>query len=289
MALRRLENKVAIVVGGGTGIGAATCQRLAEEGAAVVVADINTEGARRTAQVIEEGGGVARAMAVDLVDESSVAALVEQTVSAFGGVDLLDNNAADTSPRAMMGDLDAVTTDMALWDHIFAVNLRGFVLTCRYAIPAMLERGGGAIVNIASGSGLTGEPDHVAYGCSKAGVIQLARHVAVRWGKEGIRCNAIAPGLIVTEQVAALGETFEDFSNLILARLLTPRLGRPADIAAMVAYLLSDDAGYVSGQVFQVDGGHFVRGGAGRADDVISSQGFDESRPPMQSHRTDAT
>jgi len=269
---------VAIVVGGATGIGAATCRRLAAEGASVVVADVNMESATLTAGAIEDGGGRARAIEVDIAEESSVADLVERATSTYGGVDLLDNNAADTSSRAMVGDLDAVTIDMALWDRILAVNLRGFVLTCRYAIPAMLERGGGAIVNIASGSGLTGEPDHVAYGCSKAGVIQLARHVAVRWGKEGIRCNAIAPGLIVTEKVAALGGTFESFSNLILARVLTPRLGRPDDIAAMVAFLLSDDSGYISGQVFSVDGGHFVRGGAGRTDDIVSSQGIDAGR-----------
>jgi NAD(P)-dependent dehydrogenase (short-subunit alcohol dehydrogenase family) len=278
--VHRLQDKVAIVVGGGTGIGAATCVRLADEGASVMVADINIKAATRTADSITGQGGRAAAIEIDLVDESSVAQMVERTTSIFGGVDLLDNNAADTSPAAMVGDSDAVSIDMALWDHIFAVNLRGFVLACRYAIPAMLERGGGSIVNIASGSGLTGEPDHVAYGCSKAGVIQLARHIAVRWGKENIRCNAIAPGLIVTEKVAALGELFDHFSNLILARLLTPRLGRPEDIAAMVAFLLSDDAGYISGQVFSVDGGQFIRGGAGRSDDVISTQGLDGRTSP---------
>jgi NAD(P)-dependent dehydrogenase (short-subunit alcohol dehydrogenase family) len=274
--MRRLEEKVAIVVGGATGIGAAMCRRLASEGAFVVVADVNMAGAEKTATAIDDNGGRAVAVEIDLLEEPSVADMVERTVSAFGGVDLLDNNAADTSPAAMMGDLDVVTIDMALWDRIFAINLRGFALTCRYTIPAMLERGGGAIVNIASGSGTNGEPDHVAYGCSKAGVIQLARHIGARWGKEGIRCNAIAPGLIVTEKVAALGETFEGFSNLILARLLTPRLGLPEDIAATVAFLLSDDAGYISGQVFAVDGGMFIRGGGGRAEDVFSSQGFEE-------------
>jgi NAD(P)-dependent dehydrogenase (short-subunit alcohol dehydrogenase family) len=108
-------------------------------------------------------------------------------VSFFGGVDLLDNNAADTSPETMRGDLDVVAIDMNLWDHILDVNIRGFVLTSRYAIPAILERRSGAIVNIASGSGMSGEPDHVAYGCSKAAVIQLVRHIAVRFGKEKIR------------------------------------------------------------------------------------------------------
>jgi NAD(P)-dependent dehydrogenase (short-subunit alcohol dehydrogenase family) len=249
--------------------------RLASEGAAVAIGDVNVPGATDVAKSIEAEGGKAVAVEMDLTDESSVRDLVELTVSRFGGVDVLDNNAADTSPAAMAGDLDVVTTDLALWDRIFAVNLRGFALTCRYAIPAMLERGGGAIVNIASGSGLSGEPDHVAYGCSKAGVIQLARHVAVRWGKEGIRCNAIAPGLVVTDKVAALGETFQQFADTIRARVLTPRVGAPADLAAAVAFLLSDDSAYISGQVLSVDGGMFVRGGGGRDDDLISSRGFD--------------
>jgi NAD(P)-dependent dehydrogenase (short-subunit alcohol dehydrogenase family) len=178
----------------------------------------------------------------------------------------------------MIGDTDVVDIDLALWDQIFAVNVRGFALTSRYAIPAMLERGGGAIVNIASGSGLSGEPDHVAYGCSKAAAIQLARHIAVRWGKENIRANAVAPGLIITEKVAALGEAFDGFANLLLARALTPQLGAPDDIAAAVAYLLSDDSRYVSGQVLQVDGGMFVRGGGGRSDDIISSTATREGR-----------
>jgi NAD(P)-dependent dehydrogenase (short-subunit alcohol dehydrogenase family) len=147
------------------------------------------------------------------------------------------------------------------------------VLTCRYAIPAMLERGGGAIVNIASGSGLSGEPDHVAYGCSKAAVIQLSRHIAVRWGKEGIRANTVAPGLILTDKLRALGDAYAEFADLLLARVLTPTLGHPDDIAGTVAYLLSDDARYVSGQVVQVDGGMFVRGGSGRADDLDSTEG----------------
>jgi NAD(P)-dependent dehydrogenase (short-subunit alcohol dehydrogenase family) len=273
--VRRFEDKVAIVAGGATGLGAATAERLAAEGAAVVIGDVNMTDARATATRIQGSGGRALAVEMDLADEASVRSLVDTAVSSYGGVDVLDNNAADTSPRAMAEDLDVVAIDLGLWDRVMAVNLRGFVLTCRHAIPAMLERGGGAIVNIASGSGITGEPDHVAYGCSKAAVIQLARHVAVRWGKEGIRANAIAPGLIMTDKVKALGEAFSPFAELILGRVLTPYLGTPADIAAAVTFLLSDDAAYITGQVFSVDGGHFVRGGSGRADDPVSSEGFD--------------
>jgi NAD(P)-dependent dehydrogenase (short-subunit alcohol dehydrogenase family) len=275
---RRLEGKVAVVAGGATGLGAATCRRLAAEGAAVVIGDINIDPATDVASAIEAEGGRAVAVTMDLADEASVREMIEVAVATYGGVDLLDNNAADTSMRAGIGDTDVVAIDLALWDRIFAINLRGFVLTCRYAIPAMLERGGGAIVNIASGSGLTGEPDHVAYGCSKAGVIQLARHVAVRWGKEGIRCNAIAPGLIYTEKLAALGPAYAGFAELIRERVLTPELGRPEDVAATVAYLLSDDARYVTGQVLSVDGGMFVRGGTGRSDDPSSSEGISGER-----------
>ncbi len=273
--MERLSEKVAIVAGGATGIGAVTARRLASEGAAVVIGDIAMEPATAVADGIVADGGQALAVEMDLLDESSVRSLIERTVSTFGGVDLLDNNAADTSPRSMSGDLDLVSIDPALWDHVFAVNTRGFMLTCRYAIPAMLERGGGSIVNIASGSGISGEPDHVAYGCSKAAVIQMVRHIAARWGKEGIRANAIAPGLIVTEKVAELGPVFDGFASLIDARTCVTRLGLPEDIAATVAFLLSNDSAYITGQLLQVDGGMFVRGGAGVAHAVVSSDGFE--------------
>jgi NAD(P)-dependent dehydrogenase (short-subunit alcohol dehydrogenase family) len=270
----RFEGKVAIVAGGGRGIGAETAMRLAAEGAAVVVGDLIGANAVETGRAIEEHGGRALGLEVDIADEASVSDLIAATLSKFGRLDVLDNNAANTSPEAMVGDTDVVAIDMDLWDRIFAVNIRGFVLTSRHAIPAMLETGGGAIVNIASGSGLSGEPDHVAYGCSKAAAIQLARHIAVRWGKEGIRANAIAPGLIVSNPDMMSNEIFGHFADLIRLRVLTPDLGHPRDIAGTVAFLLSDDAAYLTGQVIQVDGGMFLRGGTGRAEEPISSEGL---------------
>jgi NAD(P)-dependent dehydrogenase (short-subunit alcohol dehydrogenase family) len=270
--MQRFEGKVAIVAGGGRGIGAETARRLASEGAAVVVGDVIGQNAIETAKLIEDQGGQALGVETDIADEDSVDQLVQRAVSTFGGVDMLDNNAADTSPEAMLGDTDVVAVDMRLWDRIFAVNIRGFALTCRYAIPAMLERGGGAIVNIASGSGLTGEPDHVAYGCSKAAAIQLARHIAVRWGKEGIRANAIAPGLVVSRPEMLQNDGFASFADLIRLRVLTKNLGQPQDIAATVAFLLSDDAAYITGQVLQVDGGMFLRGGTGRAEEPMATE-----------------
>jgi len=274
--MQRFEGKVAVVAGGGRGIGAETAVRLAAEGAAVVVGDLIAANAVATAKLIEDSGGRAFGAELDIADEDSVRDLMALAVSTYGGIDLLDNNAADTSAAAMTGDTDAVDIDLGLWDQILSVNIRGFLLTSRYAIPAMLERGGGAIVNIASGSGLSGEPDHVAYGCSKAAAMQLARHIAVRWGKEGIRANAIAPGLIVSNPTMFENEVFRGFADLIKLRILTPDLGRTQDIAGTVAFLLSDDAAYITGQTLQVDGGMFLRGGTGRVDEAISSQGLDD-------------
>jgi NAD(P)-dependent dehydrogenase (short-subunit alcohol dehydrogenase family) len=274
--MQRFEGKVAVVAGGGRGIGAETAARLASEGAAVVVGDLIATNAVATAKLIEDSGGRAFGAELDIADEDSVRDLMALAVSTYGGIDVLDNNAADTSAAAMTGDTDAVDIDLGLWDQILSVNIRGFLLTSRYAIPAMLERGGGAIVNIASGSGLSGEPDHVAYGCSKAAAMQLARHIAVRWGKEGIRANAIAPGLIVSNPTMFENEIFRGFADLIKLRILTPDLGRTQDIAGTVAFLLSDDAAYITGQTLQVDGGMFLRGGTGRVDEAISSQGLDD-------------
>lgn len=269
--MQRFEGKVAVIAGGGRGIGAECAFRLASEGAAVAVGDVLVDDARATAQAIVDRGGQAFGDAIDIADEGSVRDFMARTVSTFGGIDLLDNNAAETGP-AMAGDTDVVDIDLAIWDRIFEVNLRGFLLTTRHAIPAMLERGGGAIVNIASGSGLTGEPDHVAYGCSKAGVMQMARHIAVRWGKDNIRANSIAPGMIVSNPALYEIPAYQQFAELISLRICTPELGKVQDIAGTVAFLLSDDAAYINGQTLQVDGGMFLRGGSGRASEASAGE-----------------
>jgi NAD(P)-dependent dehydrogenase (short-subunit alcohol dehydrogenase family) len=269
--MERFEGKVAVIAGGGRGIGAECAFRLASEGAAVAVGDVLVDDARATAQAIVDRGGRAFGDVVDIADEGSVRDFMARTVSTFGGIDLLDNNAAETGP-AMARDTDVVDIDLEVWDRIFEVNLRGFLLTTRYAIPAMLERGGGAIVNIASGSGLTGEPDHVAYGCSKAGVMQMARHIAVRWGKDNIRANSIAPGMIVSNPALYELPAYQQFAELISLRICTPELGKVQDIAGTVAFLLSEDAAYINGQTLQVDGGMFLRGGSGRASEASAGE-----------------
>ena len=249
---KRLQGKVAIVTGAASGIGAETATRLAHEGAAIVVADINLPGAEQLVARIIATGAAAAAVRVDLGDEHSITEMVAFAVDRFGGLDILDNNAADTRLSATR-DVGVEHTDTQVWDTIMRINLRGTMLACRAAIPRMRARGGGSIINMSSGSGLTGALAPTAYGVSKAGIITLTQYVATQHGKEGIRCNAIAPGLIVTE--AASSYASGPFGEMMLRHHLTPRLGTPGDIAAAVAFLASDEAAFITGQLISVDGG----------------------------------
>jgi len=249
---KRLEGKVAIVTGAASGIGAETARRLAQEGATVVVADINLPGAEQQVARITETGATAAAVRVDLGDEQSINDMVAFAVNRFGGLDILDNNAADTRLSATR-DVGVEHTDTQVWDTLMRTNLRGTMLACKAAIPRMRARGGGSIVNMSSGSGLTGALAPTAYGVSKAGIITLTQYVATQHGKEAIRCNAIAPGLIVTD--AASSYASGPFGEMMLRHHLTPRLGTPGDIASTVVFLASDEASFITGQVICVDGG----------------------------------
>ena len=199
--MERFRDKIAIVTGGGSGIGRATALRLASEGAAVTVADISTDAADAVAAEVEAAGGRSRAQVVDVSDADAVAAMVADTVAAFGGLDVLHNNAAALDQNRH--DQDVVTMDLATWERVMAVNLTGPMLGCRYAVPAMLERGGGAIVNTASAAAFYGSRTLLVYGTSKAGVVALTRYVATAYSDRGIRCNAIAPGVVVPRDVQA--------------------------------------------------------------------------------------
>ncbi len=253
--MRRLEGKVLIVVGGASGIGAATAERLAAEGAVVMIGDINTVMAQALAARLSASGAAVTAQHCDIVDEASVSRLVADTVARYGGLDGIHINAADM--QAILSDTDALSVDLEVFDRTLAVNLRGHLLCTRHAIPALLQRGGGAIVYTSSGAADMGEPTRVSYAVSKSGLQALMRHVASRWGKDGIRANAIAPGLVITEQ---LRDHFpEQLRAATLAITRSPRLGTSEDIAAMVAMLMADDGAWINGQTLGVDGGAMLR------------------------------
>jgi NAD(P)-dependent dehydrogenase (short-subunit alcohol dehydrogenase family) len=252
--MRGLAGKVAIVAGGAGRIGTASSVRLAEEGCAVVVGDVNADAAREVAEWIVAKGGRAVHVAFDIADEGSVAVLFSTAMAEFGGLDLLHCNAAALEPETIGQDTDVETVALDVFDRTLAVNLRGHVLCTRQAIPLLVERGGGAIVYTASAAAFIGEPERPSYAIAKSGLTALTRHVARRWGKEGIRANAVAPGLVLTPAVRA-----GTMAQHVLAAVPHTRLGEPADIAAVVAFLLSDDGEWVNGQVLSVDGGWTMR------------------------------
>jgi len=204
--VRGLDGKVVVMAGGAGGIGSATSIRLAEEGAGVVVADLDLADAERVVTRIREAGGQALAVELDISDEESVVAMFDVARRAFGGFDGVHVNAADLS-RKLGPDTDVVDIDLPVLDHTLAVNLRGHFLVTRHAVPMLLERGGGALVYTSSAASFGGEPTRVAYAISKAGINTIVRHVASRWGKEGIRANAVAPGFVVTERIAPASTT----------------------------------------------------------------------------------
>jgi NAD(P)-dependent dehydrogenase (short-subunit alcohol dehydrogenase family) len=251
----QLDNKVVVLSGGASGIGRATALHLVHEGACVAIGDVNLEGAEAIAREITEAGGQALAARCDVRHEGSVHAFIELAATTFGGIDGLDHNASWTHPRL---DTDAGDIDLGVWDRVLETNTRGALLLARHAIAKMIERGGGSIVNISSGTSTIGESTRVAYGVSKAAINQLTRHLATRYGREGIRANAIAPGFILTD--TATTNVPEEIRTRLAASNPTRRLGQPIDIANVVAFLLSDAASYVNGQVLHVDGGHQIAG-----------------------------
>ena len=256
MGLRGLADKVAVVVGGATGIGAATAVRLGQEGCRVVVGDIAAGAAQQTAGRIVAAGGTAAHVAFDLSQPKSVADLVHSATATYHGVDLLFNVGADMS--AIRADTDVVDIDFEVWDRVMAVSLRGYVAAMKYAIPSMLGRGGGAIVNMSSAAAFQGEPARPAYATAKAGIGALTRHVASRWGKEGIRCNAVAPGFTATDAIRAVPQ-WPDLQAAALKRIRGTRVGDPDDVAALVCFVLSEEGAWINGQVINIDGGTVLR------------------------------
>ncbi len=245
-----LEGKVALVSGAARGIGAATVRYLCRLGARVAVTDRDADAAHGLAAELRDEGYDAVGLACDVSDADAVAGAVASTVRQFGGLDLLDHNAAWTDFRT---DLGAEDVDLATWERVLSTNTTGGLLLIRAALPRLRARGGGSIVLVSSGSASIGEHRRVAYGVSKAALEQLTRHVATRYGRDGIRCNAVAPGFILTG--SSVRGVSEEGRVRLAAQNPLGRLGTPEDIAHVVGFLLSDRAGFVNGQVLRVDGG----------------------------------
>jgi NAD(P)-dependent dehydrogenase (short-subunit alcohol dehydrogenase family) len=264
MSTGRVVGKVAIVTGGGGGIGGATARTLAMEGASVVVVDIDGVAATRTTNEITEAGGTAISLTADLSEEDQVISAIAAATNHYGRLDILHNNAALTDSEFLTRDTAVTELSLNVWERTLAVNLRSQMLTCKHAIPAMVRGGGGSIINMSSGASLKGDRTRTAYGVSKAGVNTLSMYVATSHGKQGIRVNTIVPGLIITDAVRA------HLTDKMLAGLgkatLTPYLGQPDDIANLVLFLASDESRYITGQMIAIDGGmsaHVGLGGGG--------------------------
>jgi NAD(P)-dependent dehydrogenase (short-subunit alcohol dehydrogenase family) len=250
----RFDGRVALVTGAGGGIGGATAERLAADGAAVVLLDINLPAAEHRSSVITEAGGTATAVLADVTDEASLRHAVNRTISEFGGIDFLVNDAYYGSPD----DTDVVATPQESWDRVYDVNIMGYVRCCRVVVPHLIERGGGAIVNLSSGAALWAERTRIAYGTSKAAIAALTRNLAVQHGQDGIRANAVAPGFIATETVLKNLNHDEAWLERIGRRAPLGRVGRPAEMAAVICFLLSDDASFITGQTISADGGRII-------------------------------
>jgi NAD(P)-dependent dehydrogenase (short-subunit alcohol dehydrogenase family) len=253
--MSQLAGKVAIVTGAGSGIGAASAAMLARAGARVVVADINEPSAQVVADQIVADGGSATAVGVDISVAEQVQNMVNVAVDTYGALNILHNNAADTLEDSIRGDVHVVDLDVERLDRAYAVNLRGTFLCCKYAIPHLVAAGGGAIINTSTTSAIAGDLILTAYGVTKAGINALTKYVATQYGKHGVRCNAIVPGLTLTPSVAR--NLDEDMIGVYSRNILSREFAQPDDIAQVVLFL-ADAPEYLTGQIIPVDGGQLT-------------------------------
>lgn len=254
MSQMRVANKVALITGGASGIGLSAATLLAKEGAKVMIGDFNVEGGKQAAAQITAAGGEAQAVFLDAGDEASIKAAVEATIEAFGKLTVLFNNVGLTN---LQKDVDVVNMDLAEWDRLMNVNLKSVLLGARFAIPYMQQAGGGSIINTASMAGFAGDNVRSAYGSSKAAVVNLTRYIAAQYGKDNIRCNGVAPGLILTP--AAKNNMPQEMLEIFGKYNALPYHGEADDIGYAVVYLASDESKFMTGQTLQIEGGHYMK------------------------------
>ena len=248
----RLQDKVAIITGAGGGMGRVASELFAAEGAKIVVAEFDEEAGEETVRLVREAGGKASFVKTDVSDEASAARMVKHATEIYGRVDVLYNNAG-IMPEA---DHSVVDTDVATWDKVMAVNVRGVFLGCKYAIPRMVEQGTGSIINISSFVALLGcSVPQDAYTASKGALLSLTRSLAVQFGPNGVRTNAICPGPVETPLLMDWLVKDEEAKRIRLARNPTGRFGKPDEIVNMALYLASDESRWTNGATLVVDGG----------------------------------
>ncbi|HEX7472711.1 MAG TPA: glucose 1-dehydrogenase [Candidatus Limnocylindrales bacterium] len=248
----RLEGKVCVITGAGGGMGRVASRMFAAEGAKVVVAEFGEEAGAETVRLVREDGGTASFVKVDVASEASARDMIEETIATYGRVDVLYNNAG-IMPEA---DHSVIDTDVATWDQVMAVNVRGVYLGCKFAIPRMVEQGSGSIINIASFVALLGcSVPQDAYTASKGALLSLTRSLAVQFGPKGVRTNAICPGPVETPLLMDWLVKDEEAKRIRLARNPSGRFGKPEEIVNMALYLASDESRWTNGAQLVVDGG----------------------------------
>jgi NAD(P)-dependent dehydrogenase (short-subunit alcohol dehydrogenase family) len=248
----RLQGKVAIITGAGGGMGRVAAAMFAGQGASVVVAEADEAAGRETVRLVEDAGGQATFVRTDVSEETSTRAMVDRALAAYGRIDVLYNNAG-VMPQA---DRSVVDTDVATWDRVMAVNVRGVFLGCKHAIPAMVEQGSGSIINVASFVALVGcSVPQDAYTASKGAILSLTRSLAVQFGPKGVRSNAICPGPVETPLLMDWLVKDEDARRVRLARNPTGRFGQPEEVVNLAIYLASDESRWTNGASLVVDGG----------------------------------
>lgn len=245
----RLTGKTALITGAASGIGAATAELFAAEGANVVIADIDRAHGKATADRIKAFGGTATFVHTDLRNESQIVAMIGAAYAQYGRLDILHNNAA-----CFEADLPVAETTLAQWEKVIDINLRAIFLACRTAIPRMVAQDGGVIINTASVLGVVGTASFAPYMSSKGGIIQLTRSIAIDYGRKGIRANALCPGMTATPTAEPLLNDPAEHQALVDKTVLG-RVAEPREIAAAALFLASDDASYVTGSCLFVDGG----------------------------------